>query len=159
MARGRDMAMEVAVLVFGSARHVLDFTGTITELPSQSQPPTFQHHGCSSRADRSIVSIWKCRFSTLRDPDFKFRSDGARFTSLVRCGHLHLLGDSQGPTDCCDSRLGIPMWFLKCTKYDQGNVFEVTGGTQRLWEVHVSVSKWRVQTYSASSRENAKWCY
>jgi hypothetical protein len=37
MARGRDMALEVGVLVPESVRHVSGFTGTITELPSQPQ--------------------------------------------------------------------------------------------------------------------------
>jgi hypothetical protein len=37
MARGRDMAVEVDMLVFESARHVFEFTGTITEPELQSQ--------------------------------------------------------------------------------------------------------------------------
>ena len=37
LPRGSRMAMEVGMLVFESARHVLEFTGTITELPSQAQ--------------------------------------------------------------------------------------------------------------------------
>ena len=37
MARSRDMALEVGVLVPESVRHVSGFTGTITELPSQAQ--------------------------------------------------------------------------------------------------------------------------
>ena len=37
LPRGSRMALEVAVLVFESVRHVFEITGTITELPSQAQ--------------------------------------------------------------------------------------------------------------------------
>ena len=37
MTRGSRMAAEVGVLVFESVRYVFEFTGTITELPSQPQ--------------------------------------------------------------------------------------------------------------------------
>ena len=69
MPRGSHMVLEVGVLVPESVRHVSGFTGTITELPSQSQPPTFQHHGCRRSERPSIVSIPKSRFSTPRDCD------------------------------------------------------------------------------------------
>ena len=39
MPRGRGMAAEVSVRVQHAEAYAQQFTGTITELPSQSQPP------------------------------------------------------------------------------------------------------------------------
>ena len=60
------MAAEVAVLVFEGAWQVLDFTGTITGLPSQSQPPTFTAR-CRSLTARTIDRLY-LKVSVQHDP-------------------------------------------------------------------------------------------
>ena len=45
------------------------------------------------------------------------------------------------------------------TKDDQTDVFEVNGGHGANFDVQSSVSKWRVQAFSAFAPEKAEWCY
>ena len=61
MTRGSRMAMEVAMLVFESARHLFEITGTITELLSQPQPPMSPGRCLSLTAravDRLYLKVW-----------------------------------------------------------------------------------------------------
>ena len=53
MPRGSHMALEVAVLVFESVRHVFEITGTITELPSQAQT-VYSPGRCRSLSDATV---------------------------------------------------------------------------------------------------------
>ena len=42
---------------------------------------------------------------------------------------------------------------------DQKDMFEVNGGHGANFDVQSSVSKWRVQAFSAFAPEKAEWCY
>ena len=57
MARGSSMVLEVAVLVFESARHVFEITGTITELPSQAQT-VYSPARCRSLTARTVDRLY-----------------------------------------------------------------------------------------------------
>ena len=57
MARGTGMAAEVAVLVFESARHVFEITGTITELPSPAQT-VYSPGRCRSLSDGTVDRLY-----------------------------------------------------------------------------------------------------
>ena len=57
LARGRDMATEVAVLVFESAACLRHFTGTITELLSQPQT-VWSPARCRSLSDATVDRLY-----------------------------------------------------------------------------------------------------
>ena len=57
MPRGRDMVMEVVVVRTGSAACAQQFTGTITELPSQAQT-VYSPGRCRSQMTRTVDRLY-----------------------------------------------------------------------------------------------------
>ena len=57
MPRGSRMVLEVAMLVFESARHLFEITGTITELPSQAQT-VYSPGRCRSLSDAPVDRLY-----------------------------------------------------------------------------------------------------